>query len=194
MAMTRCRECGNPISTQAPACPKCGCPNVQHQGGGSKTGRNVIIAVIVACVLFFAAVPFIGVVAAIAIPSFLAMQLRAKRAEAPTNLDGIRTAMAAAQAEGVGYQDLPPCPAVTPGRLPADWTGTCASEWSSALGWAPAGLVRCQYQVVVTSEPGSGDEGFEAYARCDLDGDGNECEYRATESSRTIMITPNNIY
>ena len=37
-------------------------------------------------------VAIIGILAAIAIPSFLAMQLRAKRSELPTNLDAIRTA------------------------------------------------------------------------------------------------------
>ena len=37
-------------------------------------------------------VAIIGILAAIAIPNFLAMQLRAKRAELPSNLDGIRTA------------------------------------------------------------------------------------------------------
>jgi prepilin-type N-terminal cleavage/methylation domain-containing protein len=44
-------------------------------------------------------VAIIGILAAIAIPNFLAMQLRAKRAELPSNLDGIRTAEKAYQAE-----------------------------------------------------------------------------------------------
>ena len=37
-------------------------------------------------------VAIIGILAAIAIPNFVAMQYRAKRAEVPSNVDGIKTA------------------------------------------------------------------------------------------------------
>ena len=42
-------------------------------------------------------VAIIGILAALAIPTFVEMQLRAKRAEVPGNLDGIKTAQ-------VGYE------------------------------------------------------------------------------------------
>ena len=37
-------------------------------------------------------VAIIGILAAIAIPNFMTMQLKAKRAEIPSNVDGIKTA------------------------------------------------------------------------------------------------------
>ena len=37
-------------------------------------------------------VAIIGILAAIAIPNFVAMQYRAKRSEVPSNVDGIKTA------------------------------------------------------------------------------------------------------
>ena len=44
-------------------------------------------------------VAIIGILAAIAIPSFVQMQLKARRAELPANLDGLRTAEVAYHAE-----------------------------------------------------------------------------------------------
>ncbi len=193
MPMIKCRECGNPISTQAPICPKCGMPNARVQKGGGGVSY-VIIAIVVACVLFFVAVPSIGIIAAIAIPSFLAMEMRAKRSEAPVHLDGIRTALAATHAETQAYPELPPCPDGITGRNPQEWSGECAQIWSDAVGWAPDGPVRCQYQVILTGEPGSLTQGFEATAHCDIDGDGNECEYLATDSMKAQMVTMNNVY
>ena len=61
-------------------------------------------------------VAIIGILAAIAIPNFISMQLRAKRAELPTNLDGVRTSEKAYHAEWDTFTSAGPSPAATPGR------------------------------------------------------------------------------
>ena len=53
-------------------------------------------------------VAIIGILAAIAIPNFVAMQYRAKRAEVPSNVDGIKTAQLAYDAARAARVPLPP--------------------------------------------------------------------------------------
>ncbi len=165
--------------------------------GPTKSGGvpvPVVIGIAIGA-LCMCAVPVTGIVAAIAIPNFLAMQLRAKRSEAPTNLDGIRTAEKAYHAEWDAFISAGPCPPFVPGREQVAWDRSwpCYAEFE-ALGWTPDGMTRCSY--TVTAAPGStltGDD-FEAWARCDIDGDGYEAEYHANRAERSMMYSTNNVY
>lgn len=42
MALTTCRECGSPVSTQAAACPKCGAPVRNLKNGRRKSNRTIL--------------------------------------------------------------------------------------------------------------------------------------------------------
>jgi prepilin-type N-terminal cleavage/methylation domain-containing protein len=140
-------------------------------------------------------VAIIGILAAIAIPSFLAMQLRAKRSELPTNLDAIRTAEKAYHAEWDTYTICAVCPDAIPGRT-ATVFETAAYTAFANLGWTADGLVRGQYQV---DNVAGGNQltldGFQAHARSDIDqGGGDYAHYRADQATKSNMLTPNNFY
>lgn len=160
-------------------------------------GNNVAVIAVVLAVVGVGCLCGIGVLSAIAIPNFLAMQLRAKRSEAPTNLDGIRTAEKAYHAEWDAFTTVGPCPPFVPGREQVFWDSTwdCASSFEY-LGWTPAGAIRCQY--TVTAMPGVetewGTDDFVGTATCDIDGDGRFTQYEATRDSRSYMVSPNNVY
>lgn len=54
MALTKCPDCGSDISTEAPACPKCGRPNSKPKKAASSAGSGcaaVLLAVIVVGIL-----------------------------------------------------------------------------------------------------------------------------------------------
>ena len=68
-------------------------------------------------------VAIIGILAAIAIPNFVAMQYRAKRAEVPANVDGIKTAEIAYDAAFDKYiQQTGFHPGGTAGKAQQTWT------------------------------------------------------------------------
>ncbi len=192
MTMTTCPECQHPVSTGAQACPSCGLPFAPPPRSSNKV-VYVVIAVVVAAVLAMTAVPVIGILAAIAIPNFLAIQLRAKRSEAPTNLDAIRTAEKAYHAQWDEYLSVPRCPDSEPDREAVDFSGACADEWMN-LGWLPDGMVRCRYEVVAFNTGDAATSDFEATAVCDLDGNWEQSIYRASRDQRAWMETYNNVY
>jgi len=148
-------------------------------------------AVLALCALLLVAVIPVGVIAAIAIPNFITMQLRAKRAEAPTNLDGIRTAEKAYHAEWDTFTSAGPSPATTPGRNQVAFTPT--GQWS-LLGWTADGKVRCKYEVTNIPGTSSQSDNFFGRATCDVDGDGREAIYECNRAERSKMMTPNNVY
>ena len=132
-------------------------------------------------------VAIIGILAAIAIPNFVDMQYRAKRAEVPSNVDGIKTAELAYEAsfdqfivESVDRPDS------TPGKQQRTWVGGNFDT----LGWSPDGDVRGAYNVVTT---GSGTD-FIADGDCDVDGDGNAADFEATKTTNVTMTTGANVY
>lgn len=116
----------------------------------------------------------VGVLAAIAIPNFVAMQLKAKRAEVPGNVNGIRTAEMAYYAAFDKYIAVGPAPRSVNnvGKQAVPWLGDPA--WDE-LNWQPDGNVRGVYWVELTPT------GFEAHGVCDVDGDRQRAEYVATE-------------
>lgn len=47
MALIKCRECGEPVSTTAAACPKCGAPPKKQKSGGGFFGTIFVVIVLV---------------------------------------------------------------------------------------------------------------------------------------------------
>ncbi len=127
-------------------------------------------------------VAIIGILASIAIPNFVSMQYRAKRAELPTNVEGIRVAETAYEASFDSWQQIPTFqPTTSPSKAKVTWvTGT----GFDTLGWAPDGKVRGAYRVTSLS---SAD--FEVTGICDVDGDGNVATFTATKTIDVLQKT-----
>ena len=86
-----------------------------------------------AVILLLVSIFGVGILAAIAIPNFVEMQLRAKRAELPANVEGIRTAELAAYAASGAYiavPELAPRPLDELDKLQVDWVEATASTRS----------------------------------------------------------------
>lgn len=123
-----------------------------------------------------------------AVSNFNEMQGRAKRAEAPSNLDGIRTAEKAYNAEWDVFTACPATPSAIPGENMVPFEGP-GKPCFDALGWTPGMDVRCRYTVFNVAE-----ESFEATAECDIDGDGVISVFRADQNMKSMMETPNNVF
>ena len=131
-------------------------------------------------------VAIIGILAVIAVPNFLTMQLRAKRSEVPTNLSAIRTAEQAYFHEYDRYTTVADNPGIAGvGTAQVGW-GTPA-DWN-LLGWKPDGNVRGSYGVVGATTQ------FTASGICDVDGYTSKSTFTANENLKPIMVTANNIY
>ena len=110
-------------------------------------------------------VAIIGILAAIAIPEFSQMVLKARRAEAYPNLKGIATAELAYDAAFDTYIEADSNPGPPLGKELKPWLYD--EEGWADLGWAPDGWVRCTYMVSVIS----GGTQFRADSDCDVDDD-----------------------
>lgn len=90
-------------------------------------------------------VAIIGVLASIAVPNFQKSQLKAKRAEVPTNLAGIGDAELAYYAAYDTWvaADGNPATSYALSGTANPWNPTMAG-WRD-LGWEPDGPVRCRY-------------------------------------------------
>lgn len=132
-------------------------------------------------------VAIIGILAAIAIPNYMAMQLRAKRSELPGNVEGIRTAEVAYKAAFDAYVDCAAKPGAV-SRTPVTWTIT--SENFSLIGWKPDGGIRGSYEV-----SGATATDFLVTGSTDIDGDSDLAIYTATASiSATLGAGMENTY
>ena len=132
-------------------------------------------------------VAIIGILAAIAIPNFVAMQYRAKRAEVPSNVDGIKTAQLAYDAAFDQFiQQTALHPSSTAGKAQRAWT---AGSNFDTLGWGPDGDVRGQYKVSTTSTTD-----FLVTGRSDVDGDAAMSTYTSRKSVNAVMTTNNDVY
>jgi type IV pilus assembly protein PilA len=128
-------------------------------------------------------VAIIGILAAIAIPNFVDMQYRAKRAEVPPNVDGIKTAEIAYDAAFDTYFTVAASPTddVTVTKLTKSWV----SPGFDTLGWEPSGEVRGTYSATKT-----GNTDFLVTGFCDVDDDDTNASYTATKSiSATLTNT-----
>ena len=139
-------------------------------------------------------VAIIGILAAIAIPNFVEMQYRAKRAEVPANVDGIKTSEMGYDAAFDTFLPITTAhPTGTPGKTQKDWSGGSAAF--QKLGWQPDGKVRGVYKVTTTSVSSSTPGGdFVVTGQADVDGDGVISEYTATKSVNTTFNNQNDTY
>ncbi|MFT5681326.1 MAG: type II secretory pathway pseudopilin PulG [Myxococcota bacterium] len=152
--------------------------------------KIAIPMLIVLAVVCSGTVPMIGIVAAIAIPNFVAMQYRAKRAEVPANVDIIKTAELAHEAAFgtfIGQEELVPRSEWELGKEPVSWK---AGTGFDTLAWAPDGMVRGSYRVEITD----GGADFIVHGLCDVDGDGTLAHYTATRTTNAVLIAPNHVY
>ncbi len=139
-------------------------------------------------------VAIIGILAAIAIPNFVEMQYRAKRAEVPANVDGIKTSQMGYDAAFDHFVLIStPHPNVNVGKTQVSWAGGNAKF--QKLGWQPDGKVRGKYQITTTSVGGSTPGGdFVVTGTCDVDGDDVRAQYTATKSINTTFANQNDTY
>ena len=131
-------------------------------------------------------VAIIGILAAIAIPNFVAMQLKAKRAEVPGNVDGIKTAQMAYDAAYDGFVTAAVNPAGSIGKAQQDWSTTVAG-WST-LGWSPDGKVRGNYETTNATTD------FNVEGNSDVDGDGTPATYTASKTLNATQTSLNDVY
>ena len=132
-------------------------------------------------------VAIIGILAAIAIPNFVDMQYRAKRAEVPGNVDGIKTAQIAYDAAFDKYIEVS-------SWAPSDDITKTQRSWESGtdfdtLGWGPDGKVRGRYKVTSKSSTD-----FLVTGDCDVDNDDDNASFTATKSINTKMNTGPSVY
>jgi type IV pilus assembly protein PilA len=132
-------------------------------------------------------VAIIGILAAIAIPNFVDMQYRAKRAEVPANVDGIKTAQMGYSALYDKYIEITSwTPSSNIAKTQRTWT---ASTLFDTLGWRPDGLVRGRYKVSSKSTTN-----FIVTGECDVDNDDSNAQFTATKSINWTMNTGAKVY
>ena len=133
-------------------------------------------------------VAIIGILAAIAVPNFLSMQLRAKRSEVPTNLSAVRTTEQAYFHEFDTYTNVGLQPRNNAALNTQQTAWGTYSDWTP-LGWAPDGQVRGNYGV-----SGSTVSIFTATGACDVDDDSSVAIFTANQNNQPVMSTTTNIY
>jgi prepilin-type N-terminal cleavage/methylation domain-containing protein len=136
---------------------------------------------------FMIAVALLCIVAAVGVPNFIEMQYRAKRAEVPANLEGIRVAAIAYRAaHGQLLGEDIPRPDAFPGKRERPWRGGSRFD---ALGWEPEGTVRGSYTLVVAQSDTFVVKGF-----CDVDGNGEQAVFQGSGESRVIPLTEPEVF
>jgi type IV pilus assembly protein PilA len=132
-------------------------------------------------------VAIIGILAAIAVPSFIEVQLRAKRAEIAPNMNGIQATELAYHAAFDRFVEAPDLPG-TVQKEPVPWPQPAAGF--DSLGWRPDGMVRGSYEV----ELQRGGQDFLVRGRSDIDGDGVEAQWTATATVNAVPWSDVDIY
>ena len=137
----------------------------------------------------------VGLIAAIAIPNYVSMASRAKRAEVPSTVEAIRTAQLAHQAS---FERFIPCGseldahgsiARSGGKSVRDFNPEGDPCWD-AMGWGPDGQIRGAYWVEVATDGGN----FTVTGISDMDGDGELATFVATRESATRIVSPRDAY
>ena len=132
-------------------------------------------------------VAIIGVLASLAVPYYVRMQHKAKRAELGTNINGVKVSEIAYNASNDKYvTESTFRPRVTPTKEAAPWTSGTGFD---TLGWSPDGAVRGVYKVESTSSTD-----FLVTGEIDVDGDSENSQYTATKSINPTMTTAVTVY
>ena len=112
-------------------------------------------------------VAIISILASLAIPRYLRMQLMSRRSEMAVNLKGIAVAEIAYEHLYESYVDCQASPTTPIGRSAEVFDPTLPG-WDE-LGWGPDGQVRCHYDTAVFTN--SNGQWVRAITECDIDGD-----------------------
>ena len=155
----------------------------RNPGGGRPGGFTLVELMIVVAIM--------GCLAAIAIPNFQALMLRAKRSELMPHVTGIKLAEHAYQAEWDVFTACYLTPEDIPGREPKPM-GVAADDQHpfAYLGWFFEGNGYGQYQVETDADHFE----FTARGQSDIDGDGIYAVWEATQDIQARMMTMNNTY
>jgi type II secretory pathway pseudopilin PulG len=123
----------------------------------------------------------------VAIPNFVSMQYKSKRAEIPQNLKAIKTAQLAYEAEYDVYVRCAAYPS-SPTKTTQQWT-KASSGGFKVIDFQPDGDVRGSYMVSTTAT------NFTVIGVSDVDGDGVYATYTATKSlNPNAPITAPDVY
>ena len=133
-------------------------------------------------------VAIIGILAAIAIPNFVAMQLRSKRSEMPTNVEGIRTAELAYFNQYDTFVDCTTSPGSYAAGAPQS-IGDLTGSGYDTIGWGPDGKVYAQY--TATAQMGNTPPGFDVDAVADIDQDASTVSITGNRDSKPRDFLPN---
>jgi len=138
-------------------------------------------------------VAIIGILAAIAIPNFLAAHYRAKRAELPVIVSGIRHSEVGYDGLYDGYVEAEQWPEEPPDSKLDHWgQGNVGFD---ELGFVPDGQVRGVYAVNTVLGKATSDGGeFTVIGLSDLDGDEVYAKYTATHLRGVALITGNPVH
>ena len=141
-------------------------------------------------------VAIVGILAAIAIPSFQSYIQRSKTTEASTFLGEIRQREESYRAEFGAYCPAPVAPRASPDRNTAVWSVAAGSAWNQ-LGASPDSAVRFTYLVLADAPGTAGPAGsnitgndfwYVAQATGDIDGDGTQVLFETYAGSSAIWI------
>ncbi len=127
-------------------------------------------------------VAIVAILAAIAVPSYMKFQAKAKTAEATNNLAVIRAGEETYRAENDAYLACAATPASVPTGTTAAWTGGGSADFEK-IGFVPDGDVRYQYKVTVSSLT------YTATATGDVDGDSTNAIYQLTSANPKPVLT-----
>lgn len=160
----------------------------QSPEGGRGKGTYAVIAAVLLVMLCGGGLAVSGVIAAIAIPNFISMQSRAKRAEVAANVSGIRMALQAYYAQHAVYVSAPATPREVT-ALTSELVSWPRGRPFDTLGWAPDGMVRGTYEIQLV-----GSDDFIVHGWADVDHDGVPSHYTATKSIDAVMVPPDSVF
>ena len=130
----------------------------------------------------------LGMAAAMAVPNFMEMQKKAKRAEAGNQVDRIYEAQLARADQG--YLALPVAPR-DPGALNGERVSfQPLGPWAELLGAEDAGDLRGTYWVDLSADGSA----FIVHGLIDSDGDGIPAHFRRSLGGETEQLTPDEVY
>lgn len=137
-------------------------------------------------------VAILGLLAAIAVTQFTKFQLRAKRAELPGNVDGLKISQISFEAANDYLVNCPIMPRDhgSLDKQAVPWNTGGDDNWRD-LGWAPDGDVRGAYTTNESSDP---NKRFTVFAYADMDGDDIEAIYEADQYTNATMTTENDTF
>ena len=147
-------------------------------------------------------VAIIGILAAIAIPNFVAMQLRSKRSEMPTNVEGIRTAELAFFNQYDTFVNCSQVPSDGYAQGAPKDIGNLTGTGFDTIGWAPDGKVYAQYEAtaegevtkpqdMVNRKQSSNGPGFDVTAIADIDQDASTVSITGNRDTKPRDFLPN---